>query len=240
MKSPLRILHLEDDPNDVTLVQSTLETGGIPCTISCVQTRDDFAAALKTGGIDLILSDFSLPACDGLSALKIAHTRCPDVPFILVSGILGEERAIDALKSGATDYVLKQRLSRLVPAVRRAMQEVEERVKRKLAERTRDEYSRKLQLLSRRLVKAQETERRRLAGELHNKIGQVLTVAQLNLHALLQSQGKKNTAPRLKENLEMVVRIQMVSTLALNLRGKRPVAINSDSPRQPHRRRRTV
>jgi DNA-binding NtrC family response regulator len=224
MNHPLRILHLEDDPNDVTLVQSTLEAGGIPCTIICVQTRDDFVAALKPGGIDLILSDFSLPAFDGLSALKIAHARCPDVPFILVSGILGEERAIDALKSGATDYVLKQRLSRLVPAVRRAMQEVEERVKRKLAEKTRDEYSRKLQIVSRRLVKAQETERRRLAGELHNKIGQVLTVAQFNLHALLQLQGNKKLAPRLKESLEVVVRIQMVSTLALNLRGKSPLA----------------
>jgi DNA-binding NtrC family response regulator len=223
MKSPLHILHLEDDPNDVTLVQSTLEAGGISCMINCVQTRDDFMAALKPGGIDLILSDFSLPAFDGLSALKIAHARCPDVPFILVSGILGEERAIDALKSGATDYVLKQRLSRLVPAVRRAMQEVEERVKRILAERTRDEYSRKLQILSRRLVKAQETERRRLAGELHHKIGQVLTVAQLNLHALLQLPGKKNLSPRLKESLEVVVRIQMVSTLASNLRGKSPV-----------------
>lgn len=231
MKSPLRILHLEDDPNDVTLVQSTLEAGDIPCTTTCVQTREDFVAALKPGSIDLILSDFSLPAFDGLSALKIAHARCPDVPFILVSGILGEERAIDALKSGATDYVLKQRLSRLVPAVRRALQEVEERVKRKLAERTRDEYSRKFQILSRRLAKTQETERRRLTGELHNKIGQVLTVAQFNLHALLQSQDKKTLAPRLKESLEVVVRIQMVSTLASNLRGKSPVAINSTSPR---------
>lgn len=231
MKSPLRILHLEDDPNDATLVQSTLESGGIPCAINCVQTRDDFVAALKSGNLDLVLSDFSLPAFDGLSALKIAHQHCPDVPFILVSGILGEERAIDALKNGATDYVLKQRLSRLVPAVRRAMQEVGERVQRKLAERTRDEYRRKLQILSRRLVKAQETERRRLAGELHHKIGQVLTVAQLNLHALLQSQGKKNVSPRLKENLEVVVRIQMASSLASSLRGKSPVVISSDGAR---------
>jgi signal transduction histidine kinase len=136
---------------------------------------------------------------------------------------MGEERAMDALKSGATDYVLKDHLGRLATAVRRAMQEVEERVKRKLAERTRDEYSRKLQILSRRLVKAQETERRRLAGELHHKIGQVLTVAQLNLHALLQLPGKKDMSPRLKESLEVVVRIQMVSTLASNLRGKSPV-----------------
>ncbi|MBC8001763.1 MAG: response regulator [Opitutaceae bacterium] len=134
MKSPLYILHLEDDPHDAALIQSTLEAGGITCAISCVQNRDDFLAALEHGGIDLILSDFTLPAFDGLSALKIARTTRPDLPVILVSGTLGEELAIDALKSGATDYVLKERLSRLVPAVRRAMQEVAERDQRKKLE----------------------------------------------------------------------------------------------------------
>ena len=107
MKSPLHILHLEDDPNDAALVQSTLEAGGIACATTRVQNRDDFVAALEHGGIDLILSDFTLPAFDGMSALKIAHARWPDMPFILVSGTLGEEQAIDSLKSGATDYVLK-------------------------------------------------------------------------------------------------------------------------------------
>jgi signal transduction histidine kinase len=127
MKSPLHILHLEDDLNDAALVQSTLEAGGITCAITRVQTRDDFVAALEHGGIDLIFSDFTLPAFDGLSALKIAHDGRPELPVIMVSGTLGEERAIDSLKSGATDYVLKGSLARLVPAVRRAMQEVEER-----------------------------------------------------------------------------------------------------------------
>jgi PAS domain S-box-containing protein len=127
MKSPLHILHLEDDPNDAALVQSTLETGNIACATTCVQSRDDFVAALEHGGVDLILSDFSMPSFDGMSALKIAHARWPAIPFILVSGTLGEERAIDSLKSGATDYVLKERLSRLIPAVHRAMREAEER-----------------------------------------------------------------------------------------------------------------
>ena len=115
MKSPLHILHLEDDPNDAALIQSTLEAGGIACATTRVQNRDDFVAALEHGGIDLILSDFSLPAFDGMSALKIARAKWPAIPFILVSGTLGEEQAIDSLKSGATDYVLKERLARLVP-----------------------------------------------------------------------------------------------------------------------------
>jgi signal transduction histidine kinase len=134
MKSPLHILHLEDNPNDAALVQATLEAGGIRCAATRAQNRDDFVAALQRGGVDLILSDFSLPAFDGLSALKIARGMHPDLPVIMVSGTLGEERAIDSLKSGATDYVLKGRLSRLVPAVRRAMQEVEERAERRRLE----------------------------------------------------------------------------------------------------------
>ena len=134
MKSPLNILHLEDNPNDAALIQAALEAGDIHCATTCVQSRDDFVAALEHGGVDLILSDFSMPSFDGMSALKIAHAKWPAIPFILVSGTLGEERAIDSLKNGATDYVLKGRLSRLIPAVHRAMKEVEERAERQRVE----------------------------------------------------------------------------------------------------------
>src|SRR5271157_718839 len=127
MKSPLHILLLENDPNDAALVQSTLEAGAVACAITCVQNREDFVAALERGGIDLILSDYSLPANNGLSAVEIVRAKWPAIPLILVSRTPGEERAIDALKRGATDYVLKERSARLVPAVRRALQEVEER-----------------------------------------------------------------------------------------------------------------
>jgi two-component system, cell cycle sensor histidine kinase and response regulator CckA len=134
MKSPLNILHIEDDPTDAALVQTALEAGGVTCAITRAQTRDDFVAALEHGGVDLILSDFTLPAFDGLSALKIAHATQPELPVIMLSGTLGEERAVDSLKNGATDYVLKGHLSRLVPAVRRAMLEVEERAERRRLE----------------------------------------------------------------------------------------------------------
>jgi signal transduction histidine kinase len=134
MKSPLHILHLEDDANDAALTQSTLQGGGIACATNCVQTQAAFVAALEQGGVDLILSDFTLPTFDGLSALKIAHAGWPAIPLIFVSGTLGEERAVDSLKSGATDYVLKGHLNRLVPAVRRAMQDVEDRVEHKKLE----------------------------------------------------------------------------------------------------------
>jgi len=219
MKSPLHILHLEDEPDDVALAQSTLEAGGIAGAFTRVETRAEFVSALEAGGIDLILSDFSLPTFDGLSALDIAHSRHPEVPFILVSGTLGEELAIDSLKRGATDYVLKHRLSRLVPAVRRAMQEVKERVRRKQAEAKRNEYSRKLQLLSRRLVTAQETERRHIARELHDEIGQALTVLQLNLQALLQAPHPDALTTRLNETLTVAGHLlEQVQDISLDLR----------------------
>jgi CheY-like chemotaxis protein len=86
MKSPLRILHLEDNLSDAALVQATLESEGIGCAITRVQTRADFVAALGRGSIDLIIADFSLPTFDGLTALKITQKQCPEIPFILVSG----------------------------------------------------------------------------------------------------------------------------------------------------------
>src|SRR5262245_42235615 len=108
MDAPLRILHLEDDSGDAAIVHDVLEASGIVCEIARVETREDFVAAVEARGLDLILADFSLPSFDGLSALEIAVELCPEVPFIFVSGNLGEERAIDALKLGATDYVLKE------------------------------------------------------------------------------------------------------------------------------------
>ena len=130
MKSPLNILHLEDDPTDAALILSTLMEGGVLCEMTRVQTQEEFEAALKEGDIDLILSDYTLPDFDGLSAIQIAKTRIPTLPVILVTATLGEELAVESLKNGATDYVLKDGLFRLVPAVVRAMQEVEERAER--------------------------------------------------------------------------------------------------------------
>src|SRR5215467_177457 len=134
MPSPLRILHLEDDLRDAELLQAKLETEDILCHVIRVETQADFCAALDQGGVDLILADYTLPSFDGLSALKIALEKCPDIPFIFVSGTLGEEVAIEALKIGAKDYVLKERLSRIVPSVYRALREAQEKTERKRAE----------------------------------------------------------------------------------------------------------
>ena len=117
VKTPLRILLLEDDPQDAMLIQELLETDHFVCEITCVQTRAEFLAGLRSGGIDLILADYQLPSFDGLSALELARSERNDLPFIFVSGMIGEETAVDALRIGAADYILKPRLARLVPAV---------------------------------------------------------------------------------------------------------------------------
>jgi CheY-like chemotaxis protein len=132
--STLRILSLEDDLLEADLVKETLEGAGIDCQVTRIETEAELIGALEQGNIDLILADYTLPAFDGLSALAIARRYRPDVPFIFVSGTLGEEVAIEALKIGATDYVLKTRLSRLVPSLHRAMRESRERAERKRAE----------------------------------------------------------------------------------------------------------
>src|ERR1700736_4797102 len=126
MKSPLRFLHLEDDLRDAELILETLENDGICCQVTRVETEADFIASLEQGGFALILADYALPSFDGLSALKIAQQKWAHVPFIFVSGTLGEEVAIEALKIGATDYVLKTLLSRIVPSVQRARREPQE------------------------------------------------------------------------------------------------------------------
>src|SRR6201997_3054296 len=135
MNRPLHILHVEDNTADAELAQDTLEMDGIACDVTRVETESTFLLALHKGGFDVILADYALPSFDGLSALRIARRQQPDLPFIFVSGTMGEEVAIEALKIGATDYVLKTGLSRLVPSVHRALREARERAERKKAER---------------------------------------------------------------------------------------------------------
>jgi len=134
MKPPLKILHLEDEDTDAALIRGVLEADGVPCAIERVSTREAFIDALQARQFDLILSDYALPAFDGMTALEMARKEVPEVPFILVSGTLGEDLAVESLKNGATDYVIKGRFPRLAPAVRRAMRDAHDRAERKRLE----------------------------------------------------------------------------------------------------------
>ena len=134
MNAPLRVLHLEDDVRDAKLVHAALVAEGIPIELTRVETELDFVSALNRGGCDLILADYTLPSFDGLSALRIAQRQLPDVPFIFVSGTLGEEVAIEALKTGATDFVLKTRLRQARACGQAGIRELREKARRMDAE----------------------------------------------------------------------------------------------------------
>ena len=134
MNQPLRVLHLEDNRNYSSLVQSKLAQEGFAPEVICVETEQDYRTALEQGGYDLIIADYFLPTYDGLKALKLAQEKQPETPILLVSGTIGEEAAIESLRAGATDYVLKHWPERLIPAVQRALREAEERKNRQRAE----------------------------------------------------------------------------------------------------------
>ncbi|MEG4989084.1 PAS domain S-box protein [Microcoleus sp. BR0-C5] len=144
----LNILLVEDSPLDAELIEAYLMDGGLQFSLVCVETREDFATALEKKCFDIILADYMLPCFNGIAALEIAHINCPGVPFIFVSATLGEEVAIETLKSGATDYVLKRRLIRLVPSIQRALREVQERNDRKQAEAQQQESEARFRIMA--------------------------------------------------------------------------------------------
>lgn len=134
MKEKLLILSLEDSRDETERIREILAHAGLAPEVIRVNTREDFLTALNGDRIDIILAEYSLPNFDGLSALELALERCPEVPFIFVTGALGEEVAVDALKKGAADYVLKEKLASLVAAVHRALEQRKEKLERRRAE----------------------------------------------------------------------------------------------------------
>src|SRR4051812_19308162 len=130
----IRVLMLEDVDTDAVLCERELRRGAFTPTCHKVDCREAFELALDEFNPDVILSDVALPRFNGMDALDLVRNRMPDVPFIFVSGTIGEDRAVEAMRRGATDYVLKDRLQRLVPVVTRAIDEAAQRMARRGAE----------------------------------------------------------------------------------------------------------
>ncbi len=143
MKTSIRILNLEDCPEDAELNEAMISARWPQCEYVRVANRADFLAALEQKNFDVILSDYTMPGFDGQKALALAHEKCPEIPFMFVSGTIGEDTAIEALKSGATDYVLKHRLMRLIPALDRALREAADHAERERAEKAMRESEHK-------------------------------------------------------------------------------------------------
>jgi diguanylate cyclase (GGDEF)-like protein/PAS domain S-box-containing protein len=144
----LRILIVEDSPADAELAVRELRRTGFAVEFRRVANKEGFHRALDEYHPQIILSDFSMPGFGGLAALDLAREKRPDVPFVFVSGTIGEDRAVEAMRRGATDYVLKDRISRLVPVIRRALQEAGERAARRRVESWRDGQNRILELIA--------------------------------------------------------------------------------------------
>ncbi len=126
-RSVLRILMLEDDASDAALAQRLLTSVGLAFTAVVVETRASFVQQLTAFRPDVILSDFSLPGFSGENALRVVQEQCPDVPLIFLSGVLGDDAAVELIKLGATDYVLKDRPARLPSVIQRAIAEARQR-----------------------------------------------------------------------------------------------------------------
>src|SRR5256885_1232476 len=189
---------LEDNPMDAELSKHTLRRGGVHFTSLRTDNEQDFIRAIEKDAPDLILSDYALPGFDGYAALEIAKQMCPETPFIFVTGTMGEEVAIETLKNGATDYVLKHRLSRLVPSVHRALREAQERKERRRAEDQLRQSHEQLRALSVYLQSVREEERTRIAREVHDELGQALTALKMDLAWLERKMAEAHNTAALR------------------------------------------
>jgi signal transduction histidine kinase len=193
---------VEDDAADAELIKHALRKDGLAFTTDRVETGEDFMQALEEESPDVILSDYALPSFDGYTALSIAQKKCPDVPFIFVTGTMGEEVAIETLKNGATDYVLKLRLARLAPAVHRALRETKERGERKRAVEQLRQSHEQLRALSVYLQHVREEERMRISRAVHDELGQALTGLKIDL-SWLSGRLPKQMGPLINKTREM-------------------------------------
>lgn len=178
MKTALRILNIEDNANDAELNEAMLSARWPHSEFVRVDSRDTFLAELEKSEFDLILCDYTMPGFSGIEALGIAHEKAPNIPFMFVSGTIGEDAAIEALKNGATDYVLKHRLMRLIPAVDRALRESAERAERLRAEESMRQSEYKYRELFENLSEAAF-----LADEKSGKIIDTNRCAEVLLHS---------------------------------------------------------
>lgn len=187
--TPLRTIIVEDTSDDVALLLRALRRAGYAPDYAHVQTAAELDQALRAGQWDIVLSDYTLPDFSGLMALHQVSAFDPDMPFIIISGNIGEDVAVAAMKAGAHDYLIKGNLTRLGAAIERELREADMRRARHRDEQSLHHARLRLQALSNRMLEMQEAERRHIARELHDEIGQSLTAIKLNLEALARRIG---------------------------------------------------
>jgi signal transduction histidine kinase len=202
---PIRLLVVEDSELDFDLLTATLARDGPPLRAERVEDAEGMRTALERGPVDAVLTDHNLPRFDSFAALKLAKAADPDLPVLVVSGEMSEDLAVAALHAGADDFILKSRLFRVGPALTRSLEAAAQRRAGRAAAAALADSEARLRELARHLESAKEEERRRIAGEIHDDIGSMLTALRFETVALgRQLQQRGIDAPRVPVMLELI------------------------------------
>jgi FixJ family two-component response regulator len=200
---PLRLLHLEDSEIDHELTLAHLRRSGMEVDAVRVDSEADFLRALDHPW-DVVVSDYNLPGFSGLYALEVLKMRGLDIPFVLVSGEIGEDTAVEAMRNGASDYLLKNNLARLEPALLHAIEAAEMRRARERADRELNLSKQRLQELAQHLQTSVEMERAAIAREIHDDVGGSLTALKFDLAWVARHTEDERLRARLAAALETV------------------------------------
>ncbi|MBI3140502.1 MAG: response regulator [Rhodocyclales bacterium] len=215
----MRALIVEDSSDDLALLLIALRRAGYAPEPVCVRSAEELDGALRARPWDVVLSDYTMPDFSGLLALRQVQAFDPDMPFLVVSGNIGEDVAVATMRAGAHDYLLKGNLTRLGAAIERELREADIRRARRRDEQELREAKLRLQALSNRMLEVQEAERRHIARELHDEIGQALTAIKLNLEALARRLGDAPDRPLVTEIVAVAGQVlAQVRKLSLDLR----------------------
>ena len=215
---PLRVLHLEDSALDHELALAHLARGGLRVAARRIDTEAEFRAALHENW-DAVISDYNLPGFSGLAALDILRASGRDLPFVLVSGEIGEDTAVEAMRNGASDYLLKNNLARLVPALLHAVEAAETRRARARIDRELDESKERLRALAQHLQTSIEQERTAIAREIHDDVGGSLTAVKFDLDWIARHADAPALQSRARSALETVNQaIEAAQRIMHNLR----------------------
>jgi len=203
--APIRLLIVEDSELDFDLLTATLARDGPPLQARRVEDEASMREALERGPVDAVLTDHNMPRFDSFAALKLAKAADPDLPVLVVSGEMSEDLAVAALHAGADDFILKSRLFRVGPALMRSLQAAAQRRAGRAAAAALADSEARLRELAQHLESAKEEERRRIAGEIHDDIGSMLTALRFETVALArQLQQRGVDAPRVPLMLDLI------------------------------------
>lgn len=215
----LRILHLEDNPTDHELVRLALQRDGFPVALTWVDNFESLARQLGSTRFDAVLADYRLPDCSALDAMRLTHSCDATTPFIIVSGAVGETAAIQLLHEGANDYVLKDGLHRLKPALQRAIEAHQNLLAKQQADIRLQESQQRIAELARHLQTSIEAERTTIAREIHDEIGSVLTALKFDLSWISRHSTDERITGRAFSSLETIDQaIQSTQRIMVNLR----------------------